>query len=172
MPDEEARIQQIIEEERKRAITESLQHNNNRVFTSEESKRYMAIMEEIKAVKKRQKELDELHQKKRAVYQEQIKRENLIPILAPIYFLLAAFIVVDILCIVVFKNIFEQTPILQYLWAICAISMIALLIFQILFLRKGRIKREPMKAEILEIQSQITETEQRLRSLEAERDAI
>ena len=172
MPNDEARIQKIVEEERLRAIKESLQKNNNRVFTPEESQKYMAIMADIQNCKQRQKELDDLHQTKRAAYQEQLKHENLIPILAPMYFLLTAFIVVDILCMVVFRNIFDQTPILQYLWLICAIMMAALIVFQILFLRKGRIKREPMKAEILDIQNQIAANEKRLRKLEAERDAI
>ena len=111
MPGEEERIQKIVEEERLRAITESLQKNNNRVFTPEESKKYMSIMEDINTCKRRQKELDRLHQEKRAAYQEQLKKENLIPLLAPMYFILTAFIVVDILCIIVFRHIFDQTPI-------------------------------------------------------------
>ncbi|MBR4866959.1 MAG: OPT/YSL family transporter [Clostridia bacterium] len=172
MPNEESSIQKIIEEERLRAITESLQKNNNRVFTPEESQRYMAIMKDINACKQRLKELDELHQEKRAAYQEQLKKENLLPLLAPMYFILSAFIVVDILCIVVFRHIFDQTPILQYLWAICAVLIAALVVFQVIFLRKGRIKREPMKAEILEIQNQIADNEKKLRDLEAERSAI
>ncbi|MBR6762277.1 MAG: OPT/YSL family transporter [Clostridia bacterium] len=172
MPGEEERIQKIVEEERLRAITESLQKNNNRVFTPEESKKYMSIMEDINTCKRRQKELDRLHQEKRAAYQEQLKKENLIPLLAPMYFILTAFIVVDILCIIVFRHIFDQTPILQYLWAICAVLIAALVVFQVSFLRKGRIKREPMKAEILEIQNQIAANEKRLRDLEAERSAI
>ena len=172
MTNEEDRIQKLVEEERQRAIKENLSRKNNRTYTPEELLRFASIMEEIQETKKKHKELDELHMKKRAAYQEQIKRENLIPILAPMYFLLTAFIVVDILCIIVFRHIFDQTPILQYLWAICAVFIIALVIFQITFLKKSRIKREPMKAEILEIQNQIEANEKRLRDLEAERDAL
>ncbi|MBQ2748247.1 MAG: hypothetical protein IJF34_00540 [Clostridia bacterium] len=169
---QEEKIRQAIEEERQRAVLESLEMNHKRSYSDEEMKRYRKVMEEIRQEKTKLEELDAIHRQKRKAYQERLKKENIKPLMHGIYFVLSGFIFFNVLLIIVYKGIFDQTPILQYLWLICIILMAIGIAVEHGFLKYSEKKREPMKREILNLQSEISLHTQKLKELEANRDNI
>ena len=134
----EERRRIAIEEERQRQILEEFNRVNNRVYTAEETGKLRDLDRRIDVLNEENAKLEAEHREKRAFYQARIKAENVKPVLIPVYFALLFFAIADILCILVFRHIFNQTPILQYAWAACFLAIGVIAFFQIRFLRKSR----------------------------------
>ena len=171
LSEEEIR-RRIIEEEQQKQILANFERVNHRTFSAEELKKLTEINREIDECKKKQKEWEKEHEEKQVLYQNRIKAENVKPVLVPIYFLLAFFAAIDILCILVFRHIFDQTPFLKYAWVFCFVVMIIMGIGQTIYLRHSKNIRLPLHERIVELQGLIKENTEKIKELEAERDAI
>ena len=169
---EEERRRLIIEEERKKQILEEFNRVNHRVYTPEETARILDLNKQIDALNEENAKLEAEHEEKRAYYQSRIKAENIKPVLIPVYFFLTFFAAVDILLILVYKDIFAQTPILLYAWAGCFFAMGVIAFFQIRFLRKSKRQRAPVQERITELQKLMAENRNRIKELEEERRSI
>ena len=169
---EEERRRIAIEEERQRQILEEFNRVNNRVYSAEETEKLRDLNRRIDALNEENAKLEAEHEEKRAFYQARIKAENIKPVLIPVYFVLLFFGIVDILFILVFRHIFDQTPILQYAWIVCFLAIGVIAFFQIRFMRKSRKLREPVQQRITELQAKLSENRKELKALEEERRKI
>ena len=169
---EEERIRIAIEEERQRQILEEFNRVNNRVYSPEETARLAELNRRIDALNEENAKLEAEHEEKRAYYQSRIKAENIKPALIPVYFLLTFAAVLDILAMAVFWNIFDQTPLLKYAWAMCFFAMGVMFLVQTLFLRKSRRERAPVQERITELQNIMAANNKKIKELEEERRSI
>ena len=168
----EERRRIAIEEERQRQILEEFNRVNNRVYTAEETGKLRDLDRRIDVLNEENAKLEAEHREKRAFYQARIKAENVKPVLIPVYFALLFFAIADILCILVFRHICDQTPILQYAWAACFLAIGVIAFFQVRFLRKSRKLREPVQERITELQTRIAENRREIKRLEEERRSV
>ncbi|MBO4407282.1 MAG: hypothetical protein J5849_06225 [Clostridia bacterium] len=169
---EEERRRLIIEEAERQKILESFERVNNRVYTPEETAKIIEINRKIDDLKSENAKMEAEHDEKRAYYQQRIKKENIKPVLIPVYFILTFFTVVDLLCIAVFWNIFDQTPILRYAWVLCLAVIVIMAVAQIVFTRRSRKNRAPIQERITFLQKEMAENRKKIKELEAERDAV
>ncbi len=169
---EEEERRRIIEEAERKKILESFERVNNRVYSPEETEKIADLNRRIDNLKAETETLRSEHDEKRAYYQSRIKAENIKPVMIPVYFVLAFFAAVDILCILVFRHIFDQTPLLLYAWAFCFFAMGVMAFFQIRFTRKSRSRRAPVQERITELQRLIAENQKRIKELEEERSRV
>ena len=169
---EEERIRKAIEEERQRAILEKIEQTNKRTMTEKETERYKSLGSEIEKLKQEITELNDELNRRRIEYQEQLKRENLKPLIGPMYFTIIVFGILDVFFMYIFKNIFEQTPILKYLWIVCIVFMVALYTFQIVYLKNGKKKRTPMREKMLRVEEEISKKQMMIQKLEEEQRKV